>query len=817
LQANTRRRRPLAHLARHRAAAAALALGLLGAACASTTEASPTAPSATFRRAQGAAFQFGEPSAAVRDLLPPSGDVARWTVVGSVFDPASRTSVAATWESEDGRSWDRHDVEPTSGDSEAFSAAVATDAGRLAVGWAGEGTDSDAAVWREEEGEWVRLGDPVFGGDHPQWAFDVAVGDGGTVVAGGESVWGQVRPRMWFSPDGETWESVDGGPDGPFGDGASSVRAVAAIDNGFVAVGSRTVDNDQDGAAWYSADGRTWEALDAPTLGGPGRQGLLTVADAGDVVVAGGFVADESDQGKPVVWRSRGGQDWGGASAPLALYDDDRTNAADLSVQSLAVGEGGITAAGGSDWRPHLWRSTDAGVSWRALTNPVSGGLFKDGVALASAATREGVTVAVGHEPTAMRLEQERWLDTTGDSFPKGGVRPFVTSVAAGKDTILAVGGRYTPTNGGERESYEGHVWQRGGEGWSEVKTDRLGDGQILDIAPFAGGFVAVGFEDFGRAAERTIGEPSPNGLIWTSADGKDWKRIAAKTPNTPKELLEILAENDSDALAGVIAAAEIEQPLETDPPAGGEGTRSLDAVAPLGEGFIAVGVAFDQNKAQPLVGVSDDGKAIRGENADFDGDGTRPRRFTDVCVSPDGEAIAVGVSGTEGDINLAVRRRDPEGAWTRGTSEDESFDGPGDQQVEACAASDEGFVIVGSDNRSGNRDARIWKSTDGVTWTRLTSGTLGGPGDQDATAVSAIPDGGWLVGGSDTATGTADAALWQADTNGDVTRRDQGEASLGGPGDQSVSSLLVTEDHVYVVGQDHGRVGVWESNQLDR
>lgn len=820
LQADTRRRRLLARPSRLRAAAAVVALALLGAACANDVDTSPTGPSSSFRRVQGASFQFEKPSASVRDLVPPSGEMAVWTVVGSIFDPASGTSTAATWESDDGRSWERHEVDPASGDvSEAFAAAAVTDAGRLAVGWVGDGAKSDAAVWREEDGEWVRRPDPVFESEHQQWAFDLATGDSGMVVAGSESVWGEVRTRLWFSPDGETWESVDGGPEGPFAStGPSSVDAVAAIGDGFVAVGSRTGENDQDGAAWYSADGRTWEALETPTLGGPGRQALRTVAHDGDVVVAGGFMVDGNGQGQPVVWRSQNGRDWGDPSAPLSLYDDDRSNAADLSVRSLSVDKGGITAVGGSDWRPHLWRSTDAGVSWSALPNPVGGGLFKDGVALEGGATRKGVTVAVGNAPqTVMRLEGERWVDATGDAFPKGGVQPFATSLAVGKKATLAAGGRFTPAANGDRERYVGHVWRRGPDGWSAVKTDKLGDGRIWDITQFANGFVAVGLEDFGRAAQRTAGDPSPNGLIWTSPDGKKWKRIAADPVNIPEELLPLLAENENatDEIAGAITSLEFEQPLMSKAPAGGAGTRSLQAVAPLGKGFIAVGFAFDESGAEPLVVVSDDGKGIRGENADFGGEGTR--RFADVCGSPDGEAVAVGTSGNDGSIDLAVRHRDPKGTWSRGAPQDKSFKGPGDQRVAGCAASEDGFIIVGSDNGAGDTNARIWTSDDGVTWTRLTSGTLGGPGDQEATAVTAVPGGGWLVGGTDTATGTSDVALWRVDADGEITRRDQTEPALGGPGDQSVSSLVADENRVLVVGEDFGRVGVWESDSLDR
>ena len=80
------------------------------------------------------------------------------------------------------------------------------------------------------------------------------------------------------------------------------------------------------------------------------------------------------------------------------------------------------------------------------------------------------------------------------------------------------------------------------------------------------------------------------------------------------------------------------------------------------------------------------------------------------------------------------------------------------------------------------------------------------------------MPDGGWLVAGTDRATGDGDIALWRIDSSGDVTRRDRGERALRGPGEQTVSSIDIDEDgHVTLAGNDYGRVGLWESSTIDR
>jgi hypothetical protein len=687
----------------------------------------------------------------------------------------------------------------------------------LAVGRVGDGSSSDGAVWVSDGDGWHESRPDPMGGDHEQWAFDVAKGDGGILVAGGENVWGEVRPRLWFSPDGETWTSVDGGPGGVFDTtGEESVRDIAAFGTGFVAVGSRTADNNQDAVAWYSADGETWEQIDAPTLAGPGRQELDAVAATSTMLVAGGYSSPEGGQAVPVSWRSPDGRTWEPSSAALPLNDDPRQAATDLTIRSITVDDQGILAAGGSDWRPHVWRSTD-GVNWATLQNPVHGGLFEDGVELEDAVTAYGQTVALGAAPAVLVLKS-RWEDATGDAFPTGGRQPFATSIAETPDVTIAGGGEYTAATGSKREKYTGQVWMRDGDDWKPVDSDELSPGQIMDIVPYAGGFAAVGIEDFGLASGRkeVSADPLPDGIAWVSPDGKKWTRIGAEAAQVDEGDLEVLDNFDPNN-AGVIAQMEAEAPPRSVDPAGGDGTRSLSAAAAVGNGFVAVGVAYQFGDADPIV-ISSDGNTISGEDAGIHGEGIQ--RFNDVCANDDGEAVAVGVAGTTGGYDAMAARRDSSGTWQVATAADGSFGGPGSQLAYGCAASDDGFVMVGSDDSSGDTDARVWTSDDGVSWTEVLASPLGGGGDQWASAVAANPgrSGGWLVGGTNTAGGDGDIALWRITAQGEVERRDRGERALSGPGEQTVTGITIDEHgHVTLAGDDYGRVGLWESDVLDR
>src|SRR5690606_38027727 len=199
-------------------------------------------------------------------------------------------------------------------------------------------------------------------------------------------------------------------------------------------------------------------------------------------LVAGGYRVEGGDRGKPVVWRSTDGRTWSEPSKPLSVHDDSRTHAGDMSVRVLRVVGEKLYAAGGSDWRPHMWHSDDQGRSWKRLPNPVHGDLFKDGVYLVDIASDGSSTRALGLEPTVLQLRNDRWQDVTSDEFPNGGVQPFATSVARKGDTTIVAGGRYTAARGDTRERYVGQVWRKTDGAWEPVESEAFEHGHILDV-----------------------------------------------------------------------------------------------------------------------------------------------------------------------------------------------------------------------------------------------------------------------------------------------------------------------------------------------
>jgi hypothetical protein len=824
VQATTGRHLTATSLRRALAACTALALGGVGAACsAGGDSASRAAP--TFHRAGGDSLAYTEPVSSTSDLVAPAAEGDPWTIVGSLMDPGEGVAQAAVWTSPDAREWERTAVDPHRGGvGESMAAAVPTDDGLLAVGRVGDGDGSDGAVWRQDGDRWVQARPEAMAGDHEQWAFDVASGAGGTLVAGGENAWGEVRARLWFSDDGETWATVDGGPGGPLdATGDESVRDVAPFGDGFVAVGSRRADNEQDGAVWYSADGRSWEPVDTPGLSGPGRQEVTAVVDTGTGLVAGGFTDDGTGgPAVPVMWTSSDARTWtGSVSTPLPLHADTRSSGVDMTVRSLTVGPNGILAAGGNQWRPHVWQSGD-GQTWSLLANPVHGDVFQDGFQVEDAASFGAAqAVAIGPEPAVGYLGA-RWEDVTTDAFPRGGAQPFASAVAETTDVTVAAGGHHTAATPDARERYSGQVWRRNGNDWEPVDSEPLTSGWVMDVVPIAGGFAAVGMEDFGTAYQRRIsGDQLPDAMVWISQDGATWGRIGMTDSRIDDAYLQYLDDPSPDK-AATIVELERQLPPQTLEPAGGTGTQALAAVAPIDNGFIAVGWVFAPGgDTDPIVVSSGDGVSIGPEQHAVGGPGNQ--RLNDVCVGPDGTAVAVGMSGSTGSYDaMFIRRNRADGTWAAASVPDGSSGGPGSQIAYGCAAGPDGFVVVGSDDASGDTDARAWTSEDGEEWTLLDAGGFGGGGDQWASAAAAVADGdegeGWLVAGTDTAHGDGDIALWRISPDGEVSRRDEGERDLGGAGDQTVTNVVVDPDgRVMLAGTDYGRVGLWESDVLDR
>ncbi len=206
------------------------------------------------------------------------------------------------------------------GEGDPIGFVVPTSAGLLALGYAdtvpctaeGEGSTcppEPIAMWTSVDGtSWSRQPTPSVFEDGAE-VTGLASGPGGLIAVGDR---GFDRPRIWTSPDGSTWQRLHLTAD-VFR--KAHFLDVAAIPGGWLIVGatggtpptgSAIVDpNGSRGAAWLSADGRTWTR--AKVAGHGPQVELRSVYQGADGLAALGT----REGGKAgTLWTSQVGRRW---------------------------------------------------------------------------------------------------------------------------------------------------------------------------------------------------------------------------------------------------------------------------------------------------------------------------------------------------------------------------------------------------------------------------------------------------------------------------------------------------------------------------
>ena len=159
-------------------------------------------------------------------------------------------------------------------------------------------------------------------------------------------------------------------------------------------------------------------------------------------------------------------------------------------------------------------------------------------------------------------------------------------------------------------------------------------------------------------------------------------------------------------------------------------------------------------------------------------------------------EAWSVGM-----EANAAVWTS-PDGlVWQRVPHDEAVFGGPDNQVMQAVAAGGPGLVAVGYDESGGDRDAAVWASVDGLTWTRIPHDEAVFGGLQLEGVAVAGP--GLVAVGSDSSGGDPDAAVITS-ADGLVWHRvPHDERVFGGPSWQQMYGVAAVESGVVAVGHD--------------
>ena len=221
---------------------------------------------------------------------------------------------------------------------------------------------------------------------------------------------------------------------------------------------------------------------------------------------------------------------------------------------------------------------------------------------------------------------------------------------------------------------------------WSRVAHNELVFGaenaqvRVLMASVTSGGpgLVAVGIEQSGR---------DQNGVVWTSADGFTWSRVA-----------------NHEAVFG------------------GEGRQGMSSVTAGGPGLVAVGFDDPGGDTHGAVWTSHDGTTwsrVPHDEVVFGGEGSQGMS----SITAGGPGLVVVGSDDRGGDHDGAAWTSPDGTvWSRVPHDGVVFGGASSQVMESVTAGGPGLVAVGSEfkDRGRYQDGVVWTSHDGTTRYRV-------------------------------------------------------------------------------------------------
>ena len=515
---------------------------------------------------------------------------------------------------------------------------------------------------------------------------DPAPGHPATLIAGGQGQWAALGPSaIWTSRDGMAWTLASAQGIAPM-QGGDQVNVLRRTAGGFLAVGENVPPGDPAAAGpvvWTSANGVNWRRLGAAQLhltAGDGTAGALTsAAVAGPNIVVSGVVT---------------------ASAAPGAGANQRT----VTVRSSGV-----------------WRSTDNGATWTAVTVPVGNGATAAVTGLA--ATANGL-VAV--RPGQSRAGTGAVVFTSAD----GAAWKFATTVTAqggaGLTAATVDGGPAGAVITGSSAGNLLAFTSASGTAWRPVGV--LGSataGTIAGVAVTTGGAVVAA----GSTAAGPLGQQP---TLTLDNAGRLTPVSFARIPGAvePQVAVDDIAADGSSQVAvgsanGFPAAwfsanAGTSWTRGTGVPTAAltrPGLQTLSSVVHGIAGWVAVGGVQSAAAQHPVVVTSAGGQAWQAADSApaFAGAGV----FTVAAAAGQGGYVIVGRQQVAGRTVAAAWWSAGLTGWQRGTDAAAgALDGAGaPRQMLAATADAAGFVAVGA---AGAHPA-AWISPNGRTWQAVT------------------------------------------------------------------------------------------------
>jgi hypothetical protein len=337
--------------------------------------------------------------------------------------------------------------------------------------------------------------------------------------------------------------------------------------------------------------------------------------------------------------------------------------------------------------------------------------------------------------------------------------------------------------------------------------------------------FIAAGFAD--------SPDGDPDAAVWVSVDGSTWERVEDDDFGGPGEqringifntggTLFVVGVDRSnvDADGAVWSSTD---GLSWDRRGEDQLRKPGDQVMVKLRGGTAVGlIAVGTDGSDAGMWISADGSSwTQLLEDDFSDDGAQAiNRVEEIAEpAPGGPSlVAVGFDTSGGDRDAAVWVSSDGESWSLVGSGEPPFELPGDQELVDLADTGGLLIAVGSDESEGEQEGALWLSEDGVSWTRLgDESPFQGAGDQSVTRIVAperAPEGAprIIAAGFD----GSNAALWYSDDGQAWIRDPDPDGAFAGTGDQSITSLGVRGTPVLAVGIDTSSSGdldaaVWQ------
>ncbi|HEY7700752.1 MAG TPA: hypothetical protein VIB02_00450 [Candidatus Limnocylindrales bacterium] len=291
------------------------------------------------------------------------------------------------------------------------------------------------------------------------------------------------------------WSLVDGLTVGDPGFGEGAV-AVAFGPQGFVTVGYRDGGETRDGLIWYSADGQTWSAVDAPAVLAGIELVDVTATSFGFLALGLRSAGGPDDRTDTVFLRSTDGHEW------VPVPEVPRVE--DTYPTAVTAGSAGVVAVGSDgEGKTTVWRSDDGNVYERLVVQSE----MSDAVSDPHAVERGFIALGSGNlPPVLLRSTDGRdWTETSIDASADVVASRLVPGrwgyVVQGVQTVGCVGDEPCDDRSIGWWSGDGTRWARLPE-----KDTPIGDGASIVVPAGDHGLVAL---DGAGAWE------SPDGWAW--------------------------------------------------------------------------------------------------------------------------------------------------------------------------------------------------------------------------------------------------------------------------------------------------------------